>query len=123
MKIAGPLVVVDHCEKAAKFYRDLLGGEIKILNEQAGKVTAARLQFESTFIQFGDSMGKPVAKGENNRIYLQFDSEEEIRKVYDELKIDGTVNFELQKSPFAALYAVLTDKNSINWNLVCFTAN
>ncbi len=62
-------------------------------------------------------LGRQVAKGENVRIYLQFDSEDEIRKVYDVLKIDGKVDFELQQAFFGALLAVLTDKNGINWNL------
>lgn len=119
---ASPFVLIDNCTVAIKHYQNIFGGEIKVLNEQAGKVLNAELHLGGTLIHFADTMGKPVAMGRNIRILLQFDSEDEIKKVYDELKIDGKVDFELQKAFFGALHATLTDKNGINWDLNCFAA-
>lgn len=122
MKIASPYIIMENCREAVVFYQNILGGEIKILNEQDGKVTSARLMLGNTFIQFGDTMGRPVAKGENVRIYLQFEDEDEIRKAYNALKVEGKVEFELKPAFFGALLAALTDKNGVTWNMTCFTA-
>lgn len=122
MKTVSPLVIVDNCEDALKFYQEVLGGEIKVLNKQEGKAAFAQLLLDDSLIQISDSAGKPVAHGGNNRIYLQFDNEEEIRKVYGTFKADGEVDFELQQTFFAALVAALTDKFGVNWNLAYFLA-
>lgn len=119
---ASPFVLIENCTEAIKNYQKIFGGEIKILNEQAGKVMNAELHMGGTLIHFADTMGKSVASGRNIRILLQFDSEDEIKKIYNELKIEGKVDFELQKAFFGALHASLTDKNGINWDLNCFLA-
>lgn len=120
MKSVTPLVLVDNCGEALKFYQEVLGGEVKILNKNEGKVTFAHFQLDNSLIQIADSAtaGYPVAHGGNYRIYLQFDNEEEISKVYEAFKTDGKVDSELQKTFFGALLAVLTDKFGVNWNLV-----
>jgi PhnB protein len=124
MKTVNPLVIVDNCEDALKFYQEVLGGEVKILNKKDNKATFAHFQFDNSTIQIADSAaaGYPVARGGNHRIYMQFDNEEEIKKVYEAFKVDGKVDSELQKAFFGALLAVLTDKFGVNWNLVYFFA-
>jgi PhnB protein len=120
MKTVCPLVIVDNCEDALKFYQEALGGEVKILNKNDGKATFANFVLDDSIIQIADSaaVSYPVAPGGNHRIYLQFDNEEEIRKAYETFKVDGKVDSELQKAFFGALLAVLTDKFGVNWNLV-----
>jgi PhnB protein len=82
-----------------------------------------RIQFNS-IIQIADSaaVGYPAPHGGNHRIYLQFDNEEEIKKVYEAFKTGGKVDSELQKTFFGALLAVLTNKFGVNWNIVYFFA-
>ncbi|MBB3130344.1 PhnB protein [Paenibacillus rhizosphaerae] len=120
MKSVSPLVIVDNCDEALKFYQEVLDGEVKILNKNEDKATFAHFQLDHSLIQFADSAtaGYPVARGGNHRIYLQFDHEEEIKKVYEAFQTDGKVDSELQKTFFGAFLAVLTDKFGVNWNLV-----
>lgn len=122
MKSVSPFVIVDNCEDALKFYQEVLGGEVKILNKNDDKATFAHFLLDNSTIQIADSAvaGYPVTHGGNHRIYLQFDNEEEVRKVYETLKVDGKVDSELQKTFFGALLAVLTDKFGVNWNLAYF---
>jgi PhnB protein len=115
-----PLVIVDNCEETLKFYQDVFGGEIKILNKQEDKVTFAHFLIDNSVIQIADAQGKPIVRGGNNRIYLEFDSEEDIRKAYDIFKADGIVDSELQQAFFGALVTALTDKYGVNWNFVYF---
>ncbi|MGW8824749.1 VOC family protein [Paenibacillus lautus] len=122
MKTVNPLVIVDNCEDALKFYREVFDGEVKVLNKKDGKATFAHFLLDNSIIQISDSavVGYPVTHGGNHRIYLQFDNEEEIKTVYEAFKTGGKVDSELQKTFFGALLAVLTDKFGVNWNLVYF---
>lgn len=115
-----PLIVVDNCEEVLKFYQEVFGGEIRILNQREGKVTFAHFMIDKSVIQIADAEGKPIVRGGNNRIYLEFDSEDEIRKAYDIFKAEGIVDAELQQTFFGALVTALTDKYGVNWNFVYF---
>jgi len=56
---------------------------------------------------------------DNVKITIEFDTEDEIRKVYDSLKKDGQAILELQKTFWGALHANVTDKYGIGWILNC----
>lgn len=115
-----PLVIVDNCEEALKFYQGVFGGEINILNQQEGRPTFAHLKIDQSVLQIADAQGKPIVRGGNNRIYLQFDSEDEIKKAYEIFKVDSAVEAELQQTFFGAIVTALTDKYGVNWNFVYF---
>lgn len=120
MKSASPFVIVDNCKEAIEYYQNIFGGEVKILNEHAGKLMHAELHLGSSLIHFADSMGKVFSKGENVKIILQFEYEDEIKKAYQALSSEGQVVVELQETFFGALHADLTDKNNIEWVLNYF---
>jgi PhnB protein len=70
--------------------------------------------------QFSDPFGK-IPQGENVKIILQFENDNEIRTAYDSLKADGEVTVELQDTFFGALHGQVTDnKNKISWVLNYF---
>lgn len=120
MKNASPYVIVDNVEESVEYYQGIMGGEIKILNKQEGRVMHAELHLGGGHVHFSDSYGR-TPKGENIRIILQCESEEEIRKVFDGLKADGQVAVELQDTFFGALHGQVTDgKNQITWVLNFF---
>lgn len=124
MKTVSPVVIVDNCEEALKFYQEVLGGEVKNLNKnEEGKTNFANLQLDNSLIIITEGGKHSVTYGGNHRINLQIDNEEEIRKVYEAFKEDGNVDSELQRTFFGALAAAVTDKFGVNWNLVYFFAN
>ena len=120
MKSASPYVIVDKVKETVEYYQRIFGGDIKILNEHAGKVLHAELHLGSSLIHFSDPFGKTPASG-NVKIIMQFENEDEIRSVYDALKADGQVTVELQDTFFGALHGQVTDNmNHIGWVLNYF---
>ncbi|UUZ82463.1 VOC family protein [Paenibacillus sp. P26] len=122
MKSASPYVIIENVKESIEYYQSVFGGEIKILNEHAGKVLHAELHLGASLIHFSDPYGR-TPNNENVKIMIQFDSEEEIRKAYDTLKADGQVTVELQDTFFGALHGQVTDnRNNIGWVLNYFKA-
>ncbi|MFD0695774.1 VOC family protein [Paenibacillus sp. GCM10027628] len=115
MKSANPYIVVNDCEEAIRYYQQILGGEIKILNNHGGKILHAELHINSSLIHFADSYGQNYAAGQNTKIILQFESEEEIRNAFETLLADGDTTIDLQDTFFGALHGQVTDKYGISW--------
>jgi len=118
MKIASPFVVVDNCKEEIEYYRSVLGGKVKILRKQDDNVLNAELHFESTKITFADTLAaKPSLKGDYMKVMLKIETEEEFRKVYEDLTAGGQINVEMYEAPFNGLLAIITDRNGIGWVL------
>lgn len=121
MRTAAPFVIVDNCREAAEDTQRIFGGEIKALNEHAGKLLHAELHFDGgSFIHFSDSYGKPFTKGENMKIIVQLDGEEEIRRIYEALLQGGQATVALQDTFFGALHGEVRDRYGIEWVLNYF---
>lgn len=124
MKSASPFVYVANVSESIEYYQSVFGGEIKILNEHAGKILHAELHLGNSLIHFSDTYGRrPIS--ENVNIILQMESEDEIRNVYDSLiKDGGKTTVELADTFFGALHGQVSDKNNnINWVLNWFKTN
>jgi PhnB protein len=117
MRSASPFVVVDNCKEAVEYYQGVFGGEIKVLFSQGEQWMHAELHVGGGKIHFADTMGNAGAKspGENVKIILDMDSEEEMRKVFEALSKDGKVMIELQDTFFGALHGQVTDKHQVGW--------
>ncbi|NEW08942.1 VOC family protein [Paenibacillus sp. SYP-B3998] len=120
MKSANPFIVVTNCEEAIHYYQRIFGGEIHILNQHGGKILHAELHVGNSLIHFSDTYGQTYTAGQNTKIILQFETEEEIRHVFETLLIDGNATIELQDTFFGALHGQVTDKNGIGWVLNYF---
>jgi PhnB protein len=117
---AYPYILVDNVKETVEYYQSKIGGEVKVLNQQDGKYLHAELLLGNSPLHFSDTYGKQPTS-ENNKIMLQFGSEDELRKVYDALKEDGEVVIELQDTFFGALHGqVMDNKNKITWVMNCF---
>lgn len=122
---ANPYLVMENCKEAMAFYAEVLNGEIKnvqladnieMFKGHEGKVLHGELHVGNSIIHFNDVFGN-VTKGDNVRITLELESEDEIKQVYDRLLAGGTAQLELQETFWGALHANLTDKYGICWLL------
>jgi len=117
LKSANPYVFIENCLQVMEYYKNLLGGEItNIQKNDNDKCLHAELHLGESIIHFSDIFSK-VNQGNNVRITLQCESEEEIRRVYDSLRQDGNITFELQQTFWGAIHANLIDKFGIGWLL------
>ncbi|WP_246943362.1 VOC family protein [Bacillus pinisoli] len=125
MKSANPYVFIEDCQAALEYYQYILGGEIKniqlademeMFKGHEGKVLHAELHLGNSIIHFSDLFA-PVQKGNQIRISLECDSEEEIKSVYQKLITDGQILIELKETFWGALHANITDKFGISWLL------
>lgn len=82
------------------------------------KVMHGYLEFKNFELYFSDMPeGEEVTPGRRVSLTLVFDSEEEVGRVYEALKEDGEVHMELQKTFWNAVYASVTDRFGIGWEL------
>ncbi|WP_462413506.1 VOC family protein [Neobacillus sp. Marseille-QA0830] len=117
-----------NCREALEFYQSIFGGEVSDLQtyEQAGyKVPGAenllihaRFRKDDLFIMASDaSPGSSIVVGNNISLALDFESEEEIQRVYDALRKNGTIHMELQDTYWGAKYGKVKDAYGISWDL------
>jgi PhnB protein len=117
MKNASPYIFVENCLNVMEHYQGLFGGEITNIQKTGdGKCLHAELHFGNSIIHFSDTFSK-VNNGDNVRIVLECESEEEIRKVYDSLSHGGRITLELQETFWDALHANFVDQFGIGWLL------
>ena len=82
------------------------------------KVMHGYLAFQNFELYFSDMPeGEEVTPGRRVSLTLVLDSEEEVSRVYEALQEDGEVHMELQKTFWDAIYASVTDKFGIGWEL------
>lgn len=126
MKRIIPEIYVNNCKEALEFYKGVFGGEIKNLQMAdgkemfkglEGKVIHSELHINADCIMYFVDVLEGEKKVDDNHLLLELDSEEEINRVYQELSKEGTVGFELQKTFWGALHAVVTDKYGNTWGL------
>ncbi|MNI84606.1 hypothetical protein D3C73_1415260 [compost metagenome] len=121
---ASPYVIIENVRESVEYYQSVFGGEIKVLNEHAGKLLHAELHVGSGLIHFSDDYGRG-AKTDNVSIIMALESEAELNRIYNRLVEDGgKVQVELQKTFFGALHGQVSDsKNGITWVFNYFAGN
>lgn len=122
-----------NCEEAVRFYEKVLGGEAVIMrfgdappnpnfpvpDEVKHLVLHAELRKNGNIIRFSDSFpNDPYSTGNNISFSIEFDTQDEVKAVYQALSEGGTVQMELQQTFFSPLYGKFTDKFGVNWQLV-----
>lgn len=126
MKKIVPHIYLENCKEAIEYYHHIFGGEIAntrlsdgvaIFKGHEGKYIHAELHInENCVIYFADVFGEKKS-GSTIWLSLEMDSENEIKKVYDQLIEDGHVQMELQETFWGSVYAVVVDKNGVTWEL------
>ncbi|MBB6452376.1 PhnB protein [Salirhabdus euzebyi] len=123
-----PHIFIENCKEAISFYHDIFGGEIRniqlsdgieMFKGQEGKYIHAELHInERSVLYFADVFGETV-KGSNIWLSLDIESEKELNNTYQALLKEGMVKQKLKETFWGAIYAVITDKYGLTWELNC----
>lgn len=121
------------CKEAADFYAHVFRSEVQGLMtfgemppDTDGTVTDTdkeRIMYCSVLICGTNVMFSDVpsylqlTKGTNVSLVVGTTDEDEIRRIYAALKEGGQINMELQKTFWSDLYAMVTDKFGISWQI------
>lgn len=127
---ATPYLMFDgKAKEALNFYKDVFSGEISNLQtygeadyptppEAQDLIIHAQFKSGDLFLMASDSFpGNSVVIGNNISLTLEFESEEEIQKIYEALSQNGTVFMELQDTFWGAKYAKVKDAYGVIWDL------
>lgn len=127
---ATPYLMFDgNAREALEFYREIFGGEIVNLQtfgeadyptppEADNRIIHAQFKKGDFFLMASDSFpGQPIQIGNNISLTLELESEEEIQKIYDALRENGTVYMELQDTFWGAKYGKVQDAFGVIWDL------
>lgn len=120
-----------NCRDAALFYAQVFGlespqimtfGEAPkdpnfTLPEEANNlVMHTRLNISGSNVMFSDVFpGMPFVQGNNVSLALVSKDIDEIKSAYEQLKVGGKVQMELQETFWSDCYGSLTDKFGIEW--------
>ena len=118
------------CREAMTFYQKCFGGELRFQTfgespmasqcpaGKEGHILHSSLTNEG-FLLMGTDMTPQEGFKSGNEVGLavSFDTEPEIRKVYDLLKAEGKVYDELKNSFWGSLFGVVRDKFGKEWML------
>ena len=118
------------CREAMAFYKTCFGGELEFQTfgespmasqcpaGKEGQILHSSLKSEEFLIMATD-MTPPEGfeRGSEVSLAVGFDSEEDIRRTYDQLKEEGQVVDDLKNSFWGGLFAVVRDKYGKVWML------
>lgn len=119
------------CSEALAFYGEVFGaGEpqgkmtygqnpgVEVSEENRNRVLYASLPIFGCNVMFSDCpAGSEYVKGTNIALTLGTTDAEEIKRIYAALSDGGSVQMELGQTFFSELYAMVTDKFGITWQL------
>jgi PhnB protein len=127
---ATPYLMFDgNAREALEFYKEVFQGEVEGIQtygeadyptppEAHDRIIHAQFRKGDLFLMASDSFpGKPNVVGNNISLALDFESEEEIQKIYDALRQKGTVFMDLQDTFWGAKYAKVKDPFGVIWDL------
>lgn len=131
-KIVAYLTFDGNCREAMEFYRDSLGGELKLMTagespigaqmspEQRDKIMHAELRRGELLLMASDdilSLGAGIDAGNGVSLMLVCESEAEIKACFEALSAGGAINQALGKQFWGATYGDLTDRFGRRWML------
>ena len=121
------------CKDAVEFYAEVFNTEkpnimkfgdappnpqFQLPPEAKDLVMHTQLQIGESTLMFSDTFpGMPYTAGNNISLTYMSSDETEMRRIFDELKIGGTVDMELQQTFWSKCYGSITDKFGIPWQL------
>jgi len=125
-----------NCREAIEFYTDVFGAEkpkimlfgdapsqggYPLTEETKNMVMHATLDIKGSTVMFSDILpGMPFVAGNNISLMVGSNDMDEIKSMFNKLKIGGTVGMDLQETFWSKCYGFVTDKYGIGWQLNYF---
>lgn len=123
-----------NCREALNFYRHIFNAEAheimtygdapedsghSIEEEYKELIMHTALEIYGTLIMFSDILpGEPFVEGNNISMVIMLKDSEEIKSLYEQLKVGGTVEMELQETFFSKCYGSVKDKFGVIWQIM-----
>ena len=131
-KVTAYLLFNGNCETAFNFYKDVFGGELHIMrykdmpqsdqpvpDSEKEKVLHLNLDVKGEMLLIGsdcsEAFSPPVKFGDNIALTISPDSEEEARRIFNELSEGGTIQMPFEIAFWGSWYGMFTDKFGISW--------
>ena len=116
----------DNARQAMEFYKDVFGGNLSLNTfgeygdanaPGADNIMHAQLETDSGFTLMASDTppGMDFNPGDNLKISLSGDDEQELRGYWDKLSEGGNVSMPLEKQMWGDLYGMCTDKYGVPW--------
>jgi PhnB protein len=117
------------CREAMNFYQQCLGGELELQkiaespmaaqmpSEMGAQILHSSLVNEKLTVMGSDCLGKALISGNNVKLCLNCQTEEEINAFFTRLSEGGIVQMPLHQSFWGATFGEVTDKYGISWML------
>jgi PhnB protein len=116
----------DSAREAMEFYKDVFGGNLSLNTfgeygdpnaPGADNIMHAQLETDKGFTLMASDTppGMDFTPGDNLKISLSGDDEQELRGYWDKLAEGGSVTMPLEKQMWGDLYGMCTDKYGVNW--------
>jgi len=116
-----------NCRDAMTFYKECLGGELKIQTmgespvaaqmppEAANNVMHSTLTNDAMVLMASDAMNEEINRGNSMSLMLNCESEEEINRYFNALSQGGQVVTPLRKEFWGGIFGQFTDKFGVAW--------
>lgn len=129
------LIFNGKCNEALTFYTKIFGmpmpevmkyGDMPaepgytVSEEEKDYVMYSEINILGTNVMLSDwpnEMEPKLIAGNNAGLVVVLDDENEIKRLYDALNIDGKIEMELQKTSWSGAYAMFYDKFGVQWQL------
>ncbi|MEQ8361871.1 MAG: VOC family protein [Cyclobacteriaceae bacterium] len=119
-----------NCREAMTFYKQCLGGELmfqpikgspmtdKLPNKMKGCILHSTLANGNFILMGSDIVGEGgLQKGNSISLLIDCNTEEELRKYYNNLSINGNATHPIENTFWGALFGGLTDQFGHHWLL------
>ncbi|HEX6924682.1 MAG TPA: VOC family protein [Longimicrobiaceae bacterium] len=107
-------------------YRDMGGEQMGLSGSDLDKIMHIALPLpDGTLLMATDvleSTGQKLTQGNNFYIYVETDSADEARRLFDGLSNGGAVEMDLARTEWAEQYGSLRDRFGVQW-MVSYTGN
>lgn len=106
-------------DKKVSLFKDM-PAEMKVhfSSETDHYVMHAQMNINGSQVWIGDTV-QEISPGDMISLSVPLSSEEEVRKVFDLLKVGGTIHMELTPTFYSPLFGTVEDKFGVIWHLIC----
>jgi PhnB protein len=127
MKLVPYLHFGGNCEEALNVYKTVLNGKVEIVSryddpnmnapeDYKNKVLHGVITFQDNTIMASDSFpGQQLKYGDSVAMSLQFESEDECRRVFDTLSEGGQILMPLEKQFWGDFFGHFVDRFGVRW--------